>query len=108
MTIMDREHCIELLESAATHPHEGLPPDVFRFVSRITPLINVDLLVQDDQGRTLLTWRDDEWFGAPSPHIIEQAQRVSADYIVMGSHGHTALYDLIVGSTTHGELYLSV
>jgi colanic acid biosynthesis protein WcaH len=61
---MDRDHCIELLESAASHPHEGLPPDVFRFVSRITPLINVDLLVQDGQGRTLLTWRDDEWFGA--------------------------------------------
>jgi nucleotide-binding universal stress UspA family protein len=23
---------------------------------------------------------------------------------VMGSHGHTALYDLLVGSTTHGVL----
>lgn len=27
-------------------------------------MINVDLLIQDDQGRTLLTWRDDEFFGA--------------------------------------------
>jgi len=24
----------------------------------------VDLLIQDDAGRTLLTWRDDEFFGA--------------------------------------------
>ena len=25
---------------------------------------NVDLLIQDDRSRTLLTWRDDEFFGA--------------------------------------------
>ena len=42
--------------------------------------------------------------GAPIPHIIEQAKKFAADYIVMGSHGHTALYDLLVGSTTHGVL----
>ncbi len=42
--------------------------------------------------------------GAPIPHILEQAEKVAADYVVMGSHGHTALYDLLVGSTTHGVL----
>jgi nucleotide-binding universal stress UspA family protein len=42
--------------------------------------------------------------GSPIPEIIEQAARFHADYIVMGSHGHTALYDLLVGSTTHGVL----
>jgi nucleotide-binding universal stress UspA family protein len=42
--------------------------------------------------------------GAPVAHILEQAQKTNADYIVMGSHGHTALYDLLVGSTTHGVL----
>ncbi|HEV2202238.1 MAG TPA: NUDIX domain-containing protein [Bryobacteraceae bacterium] len=52
------------LESALPDPRLGLPEDVFLFVSRITPLINVDLLIQDDAGRTLLTWRDDEFFGA--------------------------------------------
>jgi colanic acid biosynthesis protein WcaH len=30
----------------------------------MAPLINVDLLVQDEHGRTLLTWRDDEHFRA--------------------------------------------
>ena len=40
--------------------------------------------------------------GAPVPHIVEQAEKHGADYIVMGSHGHTAFYDLVVGSTTHG------
>jgi nucleotide-binding universal stress UspA family protein len=42
--------------------------------------------------------------GAPILNIVEQADKVGADYIVMGSHGHTALYDLLVGSTTHGVL----
>lgn len=42
--------------------------------------------------------------GAPVARILEQAEAHAADYIVMGSHGHTAFYDLLVGSTTHGVL----
>ena len=42
--------------------------------------------------------------GPPIRVIVEQAKKLEADYIVMGSHGHTALYDLLVGSTTHGVL----
>ena len=41
----------------------GLPLELFLLVSRLTPLVNVDLLIQDEDGRTLLTWRDDEFFG---------------------------------------------
>lgn len=42
--------------------------------------------------------------GAPVAQILEQAKNCGANYIVMGSHGHTAFYDLLVGSTTHGVL----
>ena len=42
--------------------------------------------------------------GAPVPLIVEQAKKFAADFVVMGSHGHTAFYDLLVGSTTHGVL----
>jgi nucleotide-binding universal stress UspA family protein len=42
--------------------------------------------------------------GLPVTHILQQAESLSADYIVMGSHGHKALYELLVGSTTHGVL----
>ena len=42
--------------------------------------------------------------GSPVPIIVKTAKEWDADYIVMGSHGHTAFYDLIVGSTTHGVL----
>lgn len=42
--------------------------------------------------------------GAPVVHIIEEAKRIGPSYIVLGTHGHTAFYDLIVGSTTRGVL----
>lgn len=42
--------------------------------------------------------------GAPSPLILEQARRAKASFIVMGSHGHTAFYDLVAGSIVHGVL----
>lgn len=42
--------------------------------------------------------------GPPTPEILEHARKLDAAYIVMGSHGHTAIYDLIVGTTTHGVL----
>jgi nucleotide-binding universal stress UspA family protein len=45
-----------------------------------------------------------QFTGAPVPNILKQAEKYEADYIVMGSHGHTAFYDLLVGSTTHGVL----
>ncbi len=60
---MNAHACIAILESSLVDPGDGLPLDVFHFVSRITPLINVDLLIKDVRGRTLLTWREDEFFG---------------------------------------------
>ena len=38
--------------------------------------------------------------GFPGQRIVERAERIPADYIVLGSHGHGAFYDMIVGSTT--------
>ena len=60
---MNLHAALATIESVIGDPHQGLPEDVFLLVSRITPLVNVDLLIQDDGGRTLLTWRDDEFFG---------------------------------------------
>ena len=60
--------------------------------------------LQAELERTGLAVETLQFVGAPIPHIVEQAAKLKADYIVMGSHGHTALYDLLVGSTTHGVL----
>ena len=36
--------------------------------------------------------------------VLETAAEVGADWIVLGSHGHGALYDLLVGSTVEGVM----
>lgn len=36
--------------------------------------------------------------------LLEEADHLDADIIVMGSHGHGALYELLVGSVTDGIL----
>ena len=59
---------IGALEHAIGDPRGGLPDEVFRFVSRITPLVNVDLFIQDERTRTLLIWRDDNFYG-PGWHV---------------------------------------
>ncbi len=59
---------IELLESYIKDPKQGLPEEVFYFISRITPMVNVDLLIKNDEGEVLLTWREDGRF-SPSWHI---------------------------------------
>jgi len=52
------------LDAWVGNPAGGLPEEFFLFISKFTPLINVDLVIQDDRRRTLLTWRRDETYGA--------------------------------------------
>jgi nucleotide-binding universal stress UspA family protein len=42
--------------------------------------------------------------GAVVEEILNQADELNADLIVMGTHGHGAMYNLLVGSTTEGVL----
>jgi colanic acid biosynthesis protein WcaH len=63
VSFVDDRAAILSLESAIGDSHRGLPENIFLFVSRITPIVNVDLLIQDKVGRTLLTWRDDRFYG---------------------------------------------
>ena len=42
--------------------------------------------------------------GYPVPLIIAHARKLGAQFIVIGSHGHTAFHDLVAGSTAHGVL----
>jgi nucleotide-binding universal stress UspA family protein len=55
-------------------------------------------IVKPIQGASL------QLVGDPAEVILEQATRLSADYVVMGSHRHTALHEFVVGSTTGGVL----
>ncbi|MBF0299048.1 MAG: NUDIX domain-containing protein [Oligoflexia bacterium] len=65
---MEMLEAIKFLENNAPDPTSGLPEELFLFASRITPMVNVDLLIRDDTGRTLLSWRDDDFF-EPGWHI---------------------------------------
>jgi colanic acid biosynthesis protein WcaH len=72
-----------LLYSCIGNPSQGLPEEIFRFISRVTPLVNVDLLIKNEQHQTLLTWRDDGYYPA-SWHIpggIIRYQETASDRI---------------------------
>ena len=36
--------------------------------------------------------------------LLEESERIDADLIVMGTHGHGRVYDILVGSTAQGVL----
>lgn len=50
------------LDTLVPDSRQGLPDELFYLVSRLTPLVNVDLLIRDDRGAILLTWRDDRFY----------------------------------------------
>ena len=62
------EESVREIERAAAHPETGLPDEVFRLVTRLTPMINVDLLIKNEAEETLLTWREDA-LCSPGWHI---------------------------------------
>jgi ADP-ribose pyrophosphatase YjhB (NUDIX family) len=61
--IMNIADAIEILETKVPDPRIGLPDEVFYYISKTTPLVNVDLLIKDENNRTLLSWRDDPYCG---------------------------------------------
>lgn len=44
-------------------PEEGLGEELFLLVSSLVPIVNVDLLVYNNKGQFLLTWRNDPHCG---------------------------------------------
>jgi len=54
---------IAILDKQTLNPSTGLPEELFFYISRTTPLVNVDLLIKDENKRTLLSWRDDKYCG---------------------------------------------
>ena len=60
---MNIRDAIEFLDKQVSNPSAGLPDELFYYISKTTPLVNVDLLIKDEEGRTLLSWRDDRYAG---------------------------------------------
>jgi len=83
---------------------------VFLFVTRLTPMVNVDLLIRDTSGRTLLTWRDDGYEYSPGWHIpggIIRYKESTAERIQavarreLGSTARFAPQPLAIGEVMH-------
>ena len=60
---MNIVEAIAVLNEKVPDASLGLPDEVFYYISRTTPLVNVDILIKDEKGRTLLSWRDDKYCG---------------------------------------------
>ena len=61
---MTIQEAIKYLEGQIVDPRVGLPSEIFYFITRLTPMVNVDLLIKDENGRSLLSWRDDKFSGS--------------------------------------------
>jgi nucleotide-binding universal stress UspA family protein len=72
---------------------------------------------EEDQGQKskLARWQEEiaqdgikvslhEPTGAVAEEILDQSDELNADLIMMGTHGHGAMYNLLVGSATKGVL----
>jgi ADP-ribose pyrophosphatase YjhB (NUDIX family) len=53
------QELIDLLEEKIKNPSKGLQDELFYFIGRLTPFINVDLLVKNNNNQTLLSWRNE-------------------------------------------------
>ncbi len=60
---MNLADAILLLEKRVPNPNMGLPDEIFYYISKTTPLVNVNLLIKDENERTMLAWRDDQFAG---------------------------------------------
>lgn len=79
---MTHERLVQRLEEGIHDPTRGLPDPVFRLVSSITAMVNVDLLIRNARGQTLLTWRDDgRWSGWHVPGGIIRYKEKLADRV---------------------------
>jgi ADP-ribose pyrophosphatase YjhB (NUDIX family) len=84
---MDLHEALTIIASNVSDPTLGLPDEVFYFISRNTPLVNVDLLVRDEKKRVLLAWRKDAFSGTGwhvpggivrlKERLIERVEKVS-------------------------------
>ena len=89
-------------------PMSGVPIPVFDPMPQTVP-------VAEDEQSKLTHWQDKiaqsgvkvtlhEPAGAVVEEILNEADVVNADLIVMGTHGHGAMYNLLVGGVTKGVL----
>ncbi len=56
-------HLQNEMNKEGVNPKNGLPLDLFEFCTTLLPFVNVDLIIQNNKGQILLSWRDDFHYG---------------------------------------------
>ena len=78
-------------------------PDEDELVAKVKG--QVDAIAADGVETSLES--DGVVLGGPAPKIAEIARAAGADVIVVGSHGHSALAGVVVGSVAHKLLHIA-
>lgn len=80
---------ISALDRIGVDPRFDLGEELFLLISRFTPIVNVDLLLKDSAGRTLLAWREDRYYhkGWHVPGGIVRFKERFTDRIRAVAHG---------------------
>lgn len=63
-SLQEAAAALQIVDASLAHPVSDMPRYLFDFVVRITPMVNVDVLVFDSKGGFFLTWRDDPQHGS--------------------------------------------
>lgn len=80
--------------------HKSARDSMIEQIRRRLDLFCTDELCTDPEGRDRVAGVIiDE--GRPADLILREAERLHADLIVMGSHGHTAVGEILLGTTAH-------
>lgn len=100
----EQRQAVELLRRAEINTDNGMQEELFLLVSSLVPLPNVDLLVVDQQGRLLLSRRNDPFY-EKNWHIPGGCMRFNEDF----AHRVQETARLELGSTvTFDETPLAV
>ncbi len=62
------DYLVDLIKDTCPFPRFAITKELFYFISSLTPMVNVDLLIKNNLNQTLLTWREDKFYG-PGWHI---------------------------------------
>jgi len=77
--VNELDAAIRTIDRAVPDPRLGLGERIFHLVSRLTPMVNVDLLLLGADGAILMTWRADPFYG-PGWHIPGGVLRYKESY----------------------------
>lgn len=119
-------HLVHVREIPSAIPVEPLGygglgmPEMVSMPSMPVPMetLRQDSPVNEEEKRRLAEWQQEikrsglkvtlhEPTGSVLDEILKRAEAVKPDLIVMGRHGHGAMYKLLVGSVTEGVLKAS-